>query len=234
MEAEFLRPILLGESILPYRLFRSFEGVVPITPTGLVLDSEAAANCGFAGLHGWMRKAEAAWGANGEGEGMTLTENWNHYNKLSSQFPIAPLRIVYAKSGTLPAACVLAKSGAVIDHMLYWTAPASGDEARYLAAILNSETARQRIAQYQSRGQWGARHFDKVIFNLRIPRFDSADGLHGTLADAASEAEHVAAGVELPEAALFQRARRVVRTALAEAGLSQRIDALVARLLDAG
>lgn len=28
VEAAFLRPILLGESILPYRLFRSFEGVV--------------------------------------------------------------------------------------------------------------------------------------------------------------------------------------------------------------
>jgi hypothetical protein len=234
VEAEFLRPILLGESILPYRLFRPFEGVVPITRTGLVLDSEAAANRGFACLHGWMSKAEAAWDANGDGGGMTLTENWNHYNKLSAQFPLANLRVVYAKSGTLPAACVLAESASVIDHMLYWTAPASGDEARYLAAILNSETARERIAQYQSRGQWGARHFDKVMFNLPLPRFDPADRLHGALADAAAEAERIAAAVELPEGVQFQRARRLVRTALAEVGVSRRIDAFVARLLDDG
>ena len=45
-------------------------------------------------------------------------------------------------------------------------------KARYLASILNSETARSRAAAYQARGQWGARHFDKVMFNLPIPRFD--------------------------------------------------------------
>ena len=49
----------------------------------------------------------------------------------------------------------------------------SACEARYLVAILNSETARERVEAYQSRGQWGARDFDKVIFNLPIPRFDA-------------------------------------------------------------
>jgi len=107
-------------------------------------------------------------------------------------------------------------------------------EAHYLSAILNSETARARAAQYQSRGQWGARDFDKVMFNLPIPRFDPAEGLHDALADAAAEAERVAALVELPQGIRFQRARRLVRTALVETGLSQRIDVLVARLLDAG
>jgi hypothetical protein len=38
--------------------------------------------------------------------------------------------------------------------------------------------------------------------------------------------------VVLPEGIKFQRARKMVRDALAESGLSQRIDALVARLLD--
>ena len=31
VEAEFLHPVLLGESILPYRVFKPFEGVVPVT-----------------------------------------------------------------------------------------------------------------------------------------------------------------------------------------------------------
>ena len=234
VEAEFLRPVLLGESILPYRVFRPFEGVAPVTASGLVLNAEAAANRGFGGLHGWMRQAEAVWKANAESGTMTLTGRWNYHNELGAQFPIAPIRFVYAASGTNPAACVLRDTSAVIEHVLYWSAPPGEEEAHYLAAILNSETARSRAEQYQSRGQWGARHFDKVMFNLPIPRFDASRALHRALAEAAAEAERAAAAVELPENVRFQRARRLVRAALSEAGLAQRIDALVARLLDGG
>ncbi len=110
--------------------------------------------------------------------------------------------------------------------------PGSEHEAGYLAAILNSETVRSRIAEYQARGQWGARHFDKVMFNLPIPRFDLKARLHLALARAAERAERLAAAVELPEGVKFQRARGLIRTALAEAGIAQEIDTLVARLLD--
>ncbi len=72
------------------------------------------------------------------------------------------------------------------------------------------------------------------MFNLPIPRFDPKNELHLALAAAAAEAEKVAAAVELPEAVKFQRARRMVRDALAEAGIAGKIDALVARLLDGG
>jgi hypothetical protein len=40
------------------------------------------------------------------------------------------------------------------------------------------------LAGLQSRGQWGARDFDKVMFTLPIPRFDSAASLHRDLAKA--------------------------------------------------
>ncbi len=50
VEAQFLRPVLLGESILPYRVFRPFEAVIPVTEKGDVLDAEAAANRGLDGL----------------------------------------------------------------------------------------------------------------------------------------------------------------------------------------
>ena len=61
VERQFLHPVLLGESILPYRLFRSFEGVIPVTPTGRLLDSAAAGDAGLERLAGWMEAAEAAW-----------------------------------------------------------------------------------------------------------------------------------------------------------------------------
>ena len=180
VEKEFLHPVLLGESILPYRQFNSFEGVA----------------------------------------------------QLSSQFPIAPLRVVYAKAGSLPAAMVLRDERAVIDHMLYWTAPASEEEAHYLAAILNSETARSRAEQYQARGQFGARHFDKVMFNLPIPRFDVKNKLHRAISDAGVRAEDAAKQIELIEGEKFQRARKRVRDNLAELGISAEIDKLVEKLLD--
>ena len=164
---------------------------------------------------------------------MTLIGRWNYRNELGAQFPLAPLRVVYAASGTNPAACIL-KEPAVIEHKLYWSAPATEKEARYLAALLNSETARQHGESLQSRGQWGARDFDKVIFNLPIPHFNRSDPLHNAIADIAREAEVIAASVLLPENIKFQRARGLVRAALTEAGVAQRIDTLVARLLDGG
>ena len=206
-EAEFLRPVLLGESILPYRLFRVFEGVIPVTEDGQVLDSQAAADRGWIQLYNWLREAEKVWKAHGKSR-IGFSDQLNYYGKLKSQFPIAPLRVVYAKAGTLPAACLIWNDRAVVDHMLYWMAPESEEEGRYLVAILNSETARGRIAHLQARGQFGARHFDKVMFNLPIPRFRADEAIHRALARAAAEAERVAEAVELPERAGFQRAHR--------------------------
>jgi hypothetical protein len=233
VEAEFLRPVLLGESILPYRLLRPFEAVIPMTDEGKILDAEAAANRGFDGLHGWMKKAERTWNANKRSD-MKLVELFDYFAQLSSQFPLGPLRVVYAKSGTNPAACVLHGGLAVIENKLYWSAFHIEAETYYIAALLNSETARSRSEAFQSRGQWGARDFDKVMFNLPIPRFDASDLLHNAIAEAAREAETIAASVPLAEGVKFQRARGLIRAALTEAGIAQRIDALVARLLDGG
>ncbi len=233
VEAEFLHPVLLGESILPFRVWRPFEAVVPVTSSGEVLDAEAAANRGYDGLHGWMRKAEAVWTTNAEEGAFSLIERFNYHNELGAQFPIAPLRVVYAKAGVQPAACIVRERTSIIENLLYWMAPVSETEAFFVSAVINSETARHRAEKFQARGQWGARHFDKVMFNLPIPRFDAADPLHADLASAGAEAEALAAAVPIPEGVRFQRARKLVRGALADAGIAARIDALVARLLDA-
>ena len=230
IEAEFLHSVLLGESILPYRVWRPFDGVVPVTAQGAVLDAQAAANRGYSGLHGWMSAAELIWNGHRPSE-ISLIQQFDYYGKLSAQFPIARLRVVYAKAGTQPAAC-LVRDEAVIDHMLYWGSPGGEAEAYYLTAVLNSETSRIRVAEMQSRGQWGARHFDKVMFNLPIPRFDASQSLHNELAAAAAEAERIAAAFELPETVKFQRARKLIRDALTESGIAPHIDELVARLLD--
>jgi hypothetical protein len=223
--------VLLGESILPYRVFQPFEAVVPVSEKGEVLDAEAAANRGLGGLHGWMSKAEKSWNSDRPSP-ISFVQQLDYYGKLRVQFALAPLRVVYAKAGKQPAACVLHDSSHVIDHKLYWCAPVNSFEAYYICALLNSETARSRSESRQSRGQWGARDFDKVMFNLPIPRFGAANPLHDAIAEAASEAESIAAAVPLRENIKFQRARGLIRAALIEAGIAQRIDALVVKLLD--
>jgi hypothetical protein len=230
VEVEFLHPVLLGESILPYRVFRPFEAVVPVTPEGEVLDAAAAAKRRKGGLADWMRAAEKIWEFDRPSP-ISLIQQFDYYGKLASQFPLAELRVAYAKAGTQPAAVVIRDPAFVLDHKLYWTAPASEAEARYLAAILNCETARARIEAIQSRGQWGARDFDKVMFTLPIPRFDPKAALHKKLAAAAAKAEKAAAAVDLPDGVQFQRARSRIRTALIENGIAATIDGLVGDLL---
>lgn len=138
---------------------------------------------------------------------------------------------MYGKSGSLPVACVIRDSETVIENSLYWAVPNSDDEANYLAAILNSETARSRAERYQSRGQFGARHFDKVMFNLPIPPFDPKKATHRALAAAGEEAEQAASAVELVENERFVAARKRVRRALVENGVAGRIEKLVGKLL---
>ena len=56
-------------------------------------------------------------------------------------------------------------------------------------SLVEQRNVARCVAAMQARGQWGARHFDKVMFTLPIPRFDSSEALHNELAAAAAEAE---------------------------------------------
>jgi hypothetical protein len=201
-----------------------------VTAEGAVLDAQAAANRGFSSLHGWMLEAEKLWNTH-RASTMSLIEQFDYYGKLTAQFPLSALRVVYAASGTIPAACLLRDSSGVIEHGIYWASVATEPEGHYLAAILNSEVARARVAALQARGQWGARHFDKVVFTLPIPRFDNTIPLHSQLAEAAHEAEDFAATVRIPQTVKFQRARKIIRDALIGAAITTHIEELVASVL---
>ncbi len=231
VEADFLRELYLGESVAPFRLLEPILAVVPWDQeSGSLLDSTEAQRKGYAFLAAWLAEAERLWVEHGKGK-RTLTEQLDYYGQLTAQLPPPPLRVVYAASGTLPAAAILRDSLAIVEHALYWIAAETEREAGYLAATLNSETARSLIAGMQARGQWGARHFDKVMLSLPIPGFDPSEKLHQELAQAASHAEQVAGAVELKEGMHFVRARQIIRGSLQEDGIALRIDGLVAELL---
>ena len=230
VEKAFLRPVLLGESIAPFRVLAPQRAVVP-WERGELLDAEKAAGRGFPRLAQWLERTEALWERH-KRSAMTLTERIDYHGELSCQFPIAPIRVVYPASGTRLVATAVFDETAIVDSKLYWVAAESVAEARYLCGVLNSEVLRVGVARYQSQGQWGARDFCKYVFNLPIPRFDEGFALHRRIAEAARTAEDAAAAVALEEGMYFTRARRRIRTALAEHGVAAELERLVTTLLD--
>ena len=231
VESQFLRPLYLGESVAPFRLLEPVLAIIPWQEeTNRLLDSSAAQQAGYLHLGRWLTDAERLWAQRGRGT-MALLERWDYHGSLAIQLPPAPLRVVYAASGTLPAVTILRSPSAIIEHKLYWAAIEDENEAYYLLSVLNSETTLAPVEHLQSRGQWGARDFDKVMLSLPIPRFAASEPLHRQLAEAARRAEEVAADVELREGMHFVTARRRIREALREDGVAGRIDELVAQLL---
>ena len=231
VEAEFLRPVMLGENIAPFRVLGAELGVIPWAKRQRYLvDGATASQRGFPKLATWLKRAEAHWDQHKRSE-LPFKEQLDYFGKLSAQFPIRPVRVAYSKSGTLPAAALVLDHATVIDHKLYWMKPESMQEARYLIALLNSEALRVRIEAYQSQGQWGARDFDKHIFNAPIPRFDPGQPVHMKLVKAAERAEAVASAVPLEAGTYFITARKRIRAALEANGVAAEIDGLVDDLL---
>ncbi len=236
VEAEFVRPTVLGETILPFRLLVPASAVIPMAGRH-VLDAGEAGNAGYRHLAAWLRAAEMAWN-----DARSEACRWIAASDIEAAtgfhaWPLAAVRGFLPesrvrKAGTLMCAAVLGDARAFVDHMAYWTSARSASEAHYLIAILNSEAVRRRIADLQPKGQGGARHFDNLMWELPIPEFDRRAGLHREIAAAAEEAAGIAASVPLRDADYFTTKRRAIRTALAEAGISARIDRLVERLLD--
>lgn len=228
VERQFLRPLYLGESIAPFRVLGSSLAVIPWNELdGALLDEAAARHFGFMHLARWLGAVEKVWRENGDDE--LITPRLDYFGQLSAQMPLSPIRIVYAKAGAQPAAAVLRDAEGVIDHKLYWCST-NEDEGHYLEAIFNSEQQRARIAEFQSRGQWGARDFDKALLGA-TPRFDALNRLHRALAEEARRAEVLAAQVAIPAGMYFVRARQLIRQVLNEDGVTARIDNLVAELL---
>ena len=232
VDKEFLRPVLLGESIGPFRILGPLEAVIPWDEDRRqLMDAKRAIKRGYPRLERWLEQTEALWEEHKASE-INFLEQCDYYGKLSCQFPATSVRVVYTKSGTKLAAVLVQDTASVIDHSLYWTAVESIYEAHYLCGILNSEVLRAGVEAYQAQGQWGSRHFDKYVFNLPIPRYDSANALHCRLSEAAQTAEDVARQVPVEEGAYFVSTRKRIRAALGEHGIADTLEHLVAELLE--
>jgi N-6 DNA Methylase len=229
VESRFIRPLYLGDSVLPFHLLEPHEAVIPRDGERLLHRNDERLDA-YPGLAKWWRSAEAIWNQNRKSKRLSLLERLDYRRGLSGQFPASAYRVVYSKSGMYLAAAIIQDRDAVIDHKLYWGTANSHDEARYLTSILNSTTLTLAVRHLQGRGEHNPRDFDKYVFELPIPPYDPNNPAHQQLVALAERAEHTAAHVTLPPRR-FETQRRRIREALAIDGVSTEIDAIVKTLL---
>ncbi|WP_173079163.1 SEFIR domain-containing protein [Phytohabitans rumicis] len=229
VETQFIRPLYVGNSILPFRCLAPVEAVIPWA-NGQLLSGRDEQLDRYRGLARWWRSAEGVWTSHRSSDRMELIDRLNFRRGLLDQIPSPGLRVVHNKSGMYLAAAILTDPTAIVDHELYWGPTESLDEARFLVAILNSTTLTLAVRPLQSRGEHNPRHFDKYVWQLPIPAYDPNDSAHRWLVALAVRAEQVASDIALP-AARFEKLRRQVREALVDDGVAADIDAIVKTLL---
>jgi len=231
VEEDFIRPVYLGENMLPYRLLQPGSCVVPWDGTQL-MDGKSARLDLYPHLARWWRIAEELWLENRSSERLTLLERLDFRRGFRDQFPAKAQRVVYSKAGMHLAAARVTDSTAVIDHTLYWAAASSEDEAIYLCAALNSPKVTQHVRPLMSYGK-DERHIDMAVWRLPIPLYDPANEHHRQLAELGRQAEVEIAALGLDEDRHFPALRRQIRKHLADSPTGQRIDRLVDNLLTA-
>jgi len=122
MEADFLVSLYMGRSLAPYRLLDPYLALIPWDKQeGRVLTAASAGLAGYPRLSAWLGEAEQLWRRHGR-SAMALAERIDYHDALTAQMSGHPLRVIYAASGTLPAAGILRDPAAVVESKLYWAA----------------------------------------------------------------------------------------------------------------
>jgi hypothetical protein len=98
VEDDFVRPVYLGENMLPYRLLQPESCVVPWDRTQL-LDGRSPRIDLYPQLASWWRTAENLWLENRSSERLTLLERLDFRHGFRNQFPVKAQRVVYSKAG---------------------------------------------------------------------------------------------------------------------------------------
>lgn len=215
--------------MLPFRTLEPRNAVLPLSDAAILKPDEIELHDG---LNAWWAEAESTWEQHRpKTETKPLSERMDYHAQLSAQLPVNPVRVVYTASGNTLAAAIVRDTRAVIEHKLYWMPAMVESEAHYLCAILNSAPVLTQVQPLQAIGLFGGRDFDKNVFAVPFPTFDSDDSDHRRLAALGKQAEKQAATVDVTGATTFQAARTLVRAHLVKTGTEAAIVAAVTQLL---
>ena len=226
VEQEFVFPLLMGESVLPFMQRQPMEALLPFDGRKMLDDADIDAH---EGLARWWQAATSLWDEHAVSS-LSLQESLDHYGKLSSQYPLSGIRVVCAVSGMHVTACRVTAPDALVEHQLDWAPMRSVEEAQYLCAVLNSAAVTKAVEPYMVSGKGGGRHIGSHLWKLPIPLYDSLNRLHRNLASLGAEAERFVATLEIPEMKAHGRMRARVRESLSSSDLGPKIEQAVAEL----
>ena len=251
IEIQHLFEVHLGETLVPYATLRPLQAILPIKrgDAQISIDAESMGGIRLSALGRRMRERWRTISQRWERckapvNKLNLLENLDHYGKLSAQLEWQrnrgnrQIRVIYNQSGE-PTAALVCDAETIVDHVLYWIACNSIQEANYLLAIINSQALYYAVTPLMPKGQFGARHLHKHLWKLPIPEFDPAEELHVAISQAG---EVAAAGAGRQLAQLRQErsrvtvtiARRELRKWLRESPEGRTVEEVVGRLLGAG
>ena len=250
IENDHVFEVVLGESIAPYVARSRRNAVLPVRRSNgdvLTLGETDFVEGGIELLplsermRDRWRAISRLWEAHKQPVNrLKLWEQLDYRRKLSRQLAwretasVGACRVLYASSGH-PTAAVLRDRDAIVDYTLFWMPCESEQEAAYLLAVINSSVLREAAEPFMPKGLWGARHVQKHLWNLPIPRFDPDEPLHAAIADAGeAAAEGAARQLEGQEGLTSTAARRIVRQWLADSDEGREVERVVAELLGAG
>ncbi|MBB5984517.1 N-6 DNA methylase [Sphingobium lignivorans] len=208
VETDFLRPVHTGETLLPFRMLDALEGVLPCNQQGLLSEPEGIDM--FPGLSRWWSQANDLWLEHRSSEKLTLMEQLDYQSKMTKQLPVAALRVVYNRSGMHVVGAKLEDRRAILTSGLYWMPAFSVAEADYLCALLNAPHTTELVRPLMSYGK-DERDIAKHIWELPVPRFDTANETHVRLAALGAQLEQTVQAIECNEARHFAALRRDIR-----------------------
>jgi Type I restriction-modification system methyltransferase subunit len=227
VERRFIKPVYSGESVLPFRVATPMSAVLPCTNMGLLRLDEIELH---PGLQQWWNQASELWEKHRSSERLSLADQLDFHSKLSVQLPIAPLRVVYNRSGMHICAAKLKDTSAVVTSGLYWHAVDTESEADYVCAILNAPNTTELTRPLMSYSK-DERDIAKHVWELPIPTFDGANGVHQRIAKLGSDMEKLAAEFEVDEKLHFAATRRHIRDVLNATAAGQELNDLTFDLL---
>jgi hypothetical protein len=117
IESEFIRPLHLGATLLPYTTLAPLHAVVTWQGSRLLEGSDAHIDL-CPGLAEWWREAESIWERHKGRSDLSLLQRVDYRRGLTLQFPPAPYRVIYSASGQYMAAARLDDAHAVVDTKL--------------------------------------------------------------------------------------------------------------------
>lgn len=240
VEGRFLFTTALSRHLLPFATLKPATVLLPVEikhGSLRMIKADALIRDGSRLFGKWMHEAERIWieKRKDKASKQTVYERLDYQRELTTQDLSHRHLVLYNAAGTNVSAAYFDRGEYprfICEHKIYWAAFSDPQEAHYVTAVLNSDTANEAIKPFQSTGLMGERDIEKKLLEVPIPTFDAANEIHKRLAElggqARDEAVRVSQSGEFPSGSGLAGQRGFIREHLST--MLQDIDKLVRKL----